>query len=288
MFEPAIAKENREALNQISQEAFANPFAMMGNRVKNLLAEVVTNINNIKHKNDESNVISSLRPTTREREELIKKIPYVDMRKVNVLCPNGFTGDYVSYALFLNNHLKLMQNFNKEVLVPTHNLILKYIGKPETLTSINNKDFDAIRFHFKEIEEFKKKMNHFFNVKLNNQTLPYAKLIKNQNEYIQLVKLLQADTIPAYNKLYEERQKTEKLYKDLTKTIDLLMLRIEQKPNVYVINQLNAERLSNMLNEVAVELEFIAALQDYTEQLFIGVINLDRLINSYLDQNQKQ
>ena len=67
-------------------------------------------------------------------------------------------------------------------------------------------------------------------------------------------------------------------YSALQQSIDLLLVRIEQKPQEYQLNKLNAERLAKLINDAAVEVELVSAMFVYMNQLVECAIHLQEAL----------
>ena len=210
-----------------------------------------------------------------------KSISYSEVRNILVTVPVGFTGDLMGYCKVLQDMDKVMSDLSRDVIEPTHNVILKYIGKPETMSNITNSDFAKVKLHSNQIEKFKKDMNRYFSATNKNQTLPIGKLIKNLNQFNDLANQVNNNVLP-FSRDVKGRNKIHRSYTNLQKSLDLLLVRIEQKPEQYQLNKLNAERLANLINSVAVEIELYGALVNYNTQLAICVGNLQEKLLSKL------
>lgn len=280
-----IHELNKESLDVISTEAMSNPLKGMTELIKARLHKIVNSLSN--NKNAEvmeghdlkTDAFTDFMVSHKENKgKYVKSNTYMDLKNVNVTVPVGFTGDLMGYATTLASISKSMSNLSREVLEPTHNLILKYIGKPETMSSISNSDFGKIKLHSNEIEKFKKEMNVYFSAKQKHQVLPVGKLLKNLNQFNDVANLINTSIIP-FELNVKARDTIYKSYTQLQQSLDLLLVRIEQKPDQYQLNKLNAERLANLINDVAVELELYSALVNYNHQLVMCTLaTKDRLL----------
>lgn len=284
--ESKINNKNEGYVEAISQEAMENPFRGMTDSIKDKLHRVISNVAFFKHGESTASISSEASYNFKEnaRNKVSAEVNYIDIKDIKVVVPVGFTGDYIGYVSLLSEQYLVMQNLTKDVIAPTHNLILKYIGKPDTMTSIENSDLARIKLHSTEIESFKKRMNTFFSSSQKHQALPISKLVRSNSEFNQMVTNITVTIIPALADSKSQRDMF-KSYKDLHQSIDLLMVRIEQKPDVYRLNKLNAERLAKLLNDVAVEIEILGALHVYMNQLLICVVELQKtlLINASIE-----
>lgn len=278
-----IQENNKDDLEYISMEALSNPLKGMTDRIKDRLHRIVSSLSSNNGK-AESPAVKKARDTldkvtefnvaqSRQGKPQYRVVSYTDLRPIVVTVPVGFSGNLVDYSEVLANQCRVMANLTKEVLEPTHNLILKYIGKPETMTTISNSDFGKIKLHTNEIEKFKKDMNRFFSTKHKHQTQPIGSLIKNVNQ-LQTISSDLSKTIGPYITDTKNRAVLFRAYTQLQQSIDLLLVRIEQKPEQYQLNKLNAERLASLINDVAIEIELYSAMFAYCDQhimTFIGV-----------------
>lgn len=284
-----IQELNKESLDVISTEAMSNPLKGMTEIIKARLHKIVNSLSN--NKNAEvmeghdmrSDAITDFMISHKENKgKYAKQNTYLGLKDINVVVPVGFTGDLIGYATTLNQASKTMAQLSKDVLEPTHNLILKYIGKPETMSNISNSDFSKIKLHSSEIEKFKKEMNLYFSTKQKHQALPVGKLIKNLNQFSDLANLVSTSIVP-FELDVKSRDRIYKSYTQLQQSLDLLLVRIEQKPDQYQLTKLNAERLANLINDVAVELELYSALVNYNHQLIVCTVALKNRLLEKLD-----
>lgn len=277
--ESPMALSNRIALEEISLEAIGNPFAQITDSIKRNLHRVVANLQDVrgeKYRNDLGNSFHTFKENTAKHKNL-KSTSHLEVKDIKVVVPTGFTGDYLGYTKVLGQQFKAMQNITSDVLEPAQNLILKYIGKPDTMSNVSNADLKRIKFHDKEIENFKKQMNRYFDAKKQHQALPIGKLVRSTKEFNQLANELSSNVLPW---MLNTKWQTEvfQAYLSLQQSIDLLLVRIEQKPQEYQLNKLNAERLANMVNDVAVEVELTGAMFTYMNQLVECAISLQETL----------
>lgn len=279
-----IADKNEHHLEVIAMEAIGNPLSAMSDIIKRSLHSVVSNVPsfNPKHKkqNELGDIVRLFHETT--QSEVLKNVNHLEIRNINVVVPVGFTGDYLGYFNVLSKQMAVMQNINIAVIEPTHNLILKYIGKPDSMSTIDNSDLDKIKLHTAEIEKFKSEMSAYFDPKRAHQTLPIGKLVNNTKDLQQLVSNVRNDLLP-WMLDHNWRNSVFKSYSKLQASLDLLLVRIEQKPEEYSLTKLNAERLARLINDVAVEIELTGALFIYINQLIDCIINLQLAIYSDLE-----
>lgn len=282
-FVSKIQENNQEALDNISLEAMSNPLKGMTDNIKSRLHSIVGSLSGNNGKGDSTEVESAInsfdkftelnaRQTGKAKYEVVS---YTDLRPIVVTVPTGFSGNLVEYSEVLANQCRVMANLTKDVIDPTHNLILKYIGKPESMTTISNSDFGKIKLHTTELEQFKKDMNRFFSSKNRHQTQPIGSLIKNVGQ-LQNISSDLSKTIGPFISAASNRAMLYRAYTQLQQSIDLLLVRIEQKPEQYQLNKLNAERLASLINDVAVEIELYSAMYAYCDQhimTFIGIYN---------------
>ena len=279
---------NEESLEVISTEAISNPLKTMTEVIKNRLHRIVESLyqnklTSVKAVNAETQASVDFQVAHKQnRGQYHKTNSYIDLKNVLITVPVGFTGDLIGYAEILTQQNKAMLNLAQDVIEPTHNLILKYIGKPETMSSISNSDFGKVKLHDVQTEKFKKQMNHYFSAKQKHQTLPVGKLIKNLNQFNDLADVVNLNVVP-FEKDLNTRALIWKSYHQLQKSIDLLLVRIEQKPEQYQLNKLNAERLAKLINDVAVEIELYSALVTYNSQLIVCVAQLQNRLLEKMD-----
>ena len=284
-----VQQENQESLDIISTEALSNPLKGMTDVIKNRLHKIVATltskpagINPDQNNAIEDQFVDFQIAHKEARGNYSKSVSYTEIKNILVTVPVGFTGDLVGYCQVLQDMDKVMSDLSRDVVEATHNVVLKYIGKPETMSNITNSDFAKVKLHSNQIEKFKKDMNRYFSATNKNQTLPIGKLIKNLNQFNDLANQVKNNVIP-FSQDTKARNKLHRSYTDLQKSLDLLLVRIEQKPEQYQLNKLNAERLANLVNSVAVEIELYSALVNYNSQLVICVRNLQEKILSNLE-----
>lgn len=279
-----INDKNERYVEAISLEAFSNPFKGITDTIKDSLHSVIRNVPMFNTKAANENELGKAMHMFNEKTkvDVIKNVNHIEVKDIMVVVPVGFTGDYLSYFNVLAKQLTIMHDIKDVVVEPTHNLILKYIGKPETMSSIDNSDLDKIKLHSLQIEQFKREMNKYFDPKRSHQSLPVGKLVANTKEMHQLVTDIRNGLLPW---MLDVKWRTNLFnsYTKLQQSLDLLMVRIEQKPDEYQLTKLNAERLARLINDVAVEIELTGALFIYTNQLIDCVINLQAAVYSSLE-----
>lgn len=275
IFESDIAQANEYYLDNISLEARANPFKTISDGIKRNLHSVVSSIPVFDPTDTKQNEIGENFAKFSEAADsnTIKNLNHLHVKDINVTVPVGFTGDYPAYFEVLIRQLHSIEDITKTTIVPAHNLILKYVGKPETMMSIDNADLAKIKLRSDDIEKFKKDMNRFFDPKRSNQSLPIGKLVANKKQLETLLTNVSSEVVPwMLNDKW--RNDVFKSYIKLQESLDLLLVRIEQKPEVYQLSKLNAERLARLVNDIAVEIELTGALFTYINQFITCMVNM--------------
>lgn len=281
-----IHELTKQDLEEISLEAFNNPLQGITESIKNRLHNIVKSISSISSKGrignnpelkDMLTDFSSRHVTNTKTND--NSVSYIDVKEMVIVVPVGFSGNILEYTNVIVTQCSLLTDLSKQVIEPTHNLILKYIGKPESMLNISTSDLSKVNLHNREIEIFKKDMNKFFNTKKKHQTQPIKILISNFRQFIELGDILKRNIVP-FIVNDSDRHKIFKSYTQLQSSLDLLLVRIEQKPEQYQLNKLNAERLSNLIRDVALEIELYSATVSYCEQLMSIYINLDKQIKN--------
>lgn len=280
VIQSVINTANEQHLAAISQEAFSNPFSGITADIKRNLHNVIINLQDLqtdKYQTSLAETYVTFKENAYNNSKEFKNSNHLEVKGLQVVVPTGFTGDYIGYTRVLGAQFKAMQNIRNDVLEPVHNLILKYIGKPDTMSNISNDDLKRIKFHDKEIESFKKSMNKFFDPKKKHQALPIGKLVRSTKEFNQLATELGGAILPW---MLNTKWQTEvfRSYSELQQSIDLLLVRIEQKPQEYQLNKLNAERLAKLINDAAVEVELTSAMFVYMNQLVECAIHLQEAL----------
>lgn len=267
-------------------ESIGSPLRAMTGTIKNALHKVVSNLSFLKTDTVPNNSIheSHFKIQEQNKNPPPKTTNYVTIRGIHSLVPVGFTGNLLDYTNVILNHLAVMENLSRDVIEPANNLILKYIGRPESLVNISNQDANTIKFHTDMNEDFKKDMNRFYDSKRSHQTQPIGTLIKSIGEYNELIATLNTGTKPwMSNDKWTSR--IHKSYKEFQKSIDLLMVRIEQKPDVYRLNKLSAEKVATIISRVAVEIELASAMLAYLDQLMMAVVTLGIRLTNLSEQD---
>ena len=284
LFESQVYLENEHYLEQISLEAMSNPFKGITASLKSNMHRVLANIPLVRNSNaGENDLAKKLSEFNNNKSDpTLKNVNHLETKDILVVVPVGFTGDYIGYTKVLTDQFRIMQDLNTDVIIPAHNLILKYIGKPSSMAAIDNVDLQRIKLHSDEIEEFKKQMNSFFDAKRKHQSLPIGKLVNSAKEFNEFATELSGSILPwMLNDKW--RNDVFKSYTALQESLDLLMVRIEQKPDEYHFNKLNAERLSKLVNDVAVEIELTGAMFTYVNQLLECAVHLQTTLITAAD-----
>lgn len=284
----------KDDLSVISAEAFSNPFDGLTRVIKQSFSAVVNKSTDVMYrafgsKSDhvlafKKGPISQIIPINGlDEKNTLLAVPYVDMRRVNVPVTMGFIGNYYDYAVFLTEAMQQYEKFKSDVIVPTNNLVLKYISKPDSINNIGPSDLKLIKFHHDQIEAFKAGMLKFFESKRRTESRPYTKLIRNQEEYVKLVNYIVDNTASTYWSLISDRAELNKETAKLSKNIDVLMMKLEK--NEFNINRIGVERFANVVNDVAREIEYLAALQVYVDQFILSFVELQKFIKKLTQED---
>lgn len=273
-----LTEDLKHEVDAISMEAFSNPLKGITSTIKDKLhilsSHMNTTITNAMPKfgrlNFDPKVFHSRTLKVKEIKHIIDT-DYYALRNVTVEISAGFRGKYPEYGLFLKNKLDVYTATTRKSIERLHNYVLKAIGKPDILSAATDVDYDNIKFNKAEAEDFKVQMNKFYNHKLNAQYAPIGSLF-DSNKDIESFYLVHLDAI--FDSIWNANKEMVYVleqYKNMMKSVDLLFVRIEQKPEVFNMNNVNAERLSSLFYEAAKELEMFSALLNLGTQFLSSV-----------------
>lgn len=282
--------EIRKEYEAISLEAFNNPFSTLNFKLKQSFQKIVSHFNDvINHKKTEEKEPEKMHLAKQiaNDEKRIRTIGFIPFKDLNVPVPPGFKGNILTMSKDLDKVINQFKDLEKTTLKPTHNLILKYIGKPQLLSSITNNDFKDIKIYKDEMESTKKNLNLMFDYKHNYQKQKFSSLFKNMGELTTFANLVYGSHYSTLQKARLARPKLVDLTKEISKSMDLLMLRMEQKPDQYAINAVNAEKISSLLLSVAEVVEFHGSMQVLMDQTISTGLEIFDLVNLYISGNDE-
>lgn len=282
--------EIRKEYEAISLEAFNNPFSTLSFKLKQSFQKIVNHFNDvINHKKSEEKEPEKLflAKQIASNEKQIRTIGFIPFKDLKVPVPPGFKGNILNLSKDLDKVINQFKDLEKTTLKPTHNLILKYIGKPQLLSSITNNDFKDIKLYKDEIENTKKNLNLMFDYKHNYQQQKFVSLFKNIGDLTTFANLTYNTHYATLQKARQARPRLVDLTKEISKSMDLLMLRMEQKPDQYAINAVNAEKISSLLLSVAEIVEFHGSMQVMMDQTIASGLEIFELVDIYISGNDE-
>lgn len=275
----------------ISMEAIANPFSAVNFKVKNSLQKIANHFSSLlSHKKEDAKLFPSeehrvIYNNFSNEAKKIRTIGYIPFKDLLCAVPTGCNTNYKKLTMFLLDCNGKLENIDRNTIAPAHSVILKYLGKPELLNSITNADFKDVNLFTDVITSGKNELRTMFNYNLNNHNLKFNKLFNNVNELVDTYSLYRDKLTPLHLRHARERLKMVDAMKEFSKSIDLLMLRMEQQPEKYAINGVNAEKISSMILSVAEVLEFKGTVDVITEQSIACFHNMIFTFNNYINYN---
>lgn len=266
-------------LNVISTEAFANPFALAVPAIKNSLSNIANSFSKLFKTTNKAPIDNATVSFIQDYDVLYKNqsefknklldVSYGYIRELMIDVPTGYRGNVLKLHEELNLVSRALWDTNEEVLVPLHKLVLKYLSNPELINSIAPADFKVINLHDKEIDRFKGFYRKNFNLNLhgNHVKAKFGDCYRNLDEYFATNDLALNRLLPAYEQFRTHTYKMIDTQKQVTKDLDILLMRIEQ--NKGNVNNLGVERLAKLITAVAEELEMHASINLLLEETLI-------------------
>lgn len=278
--------EIKQYHNEISMEAVANPLASLTFKLRNNFKKVAGHFSDIGTLPTDGvpgrgdiNIFKLLE----QNQEKIRTIGFISFKDLKVPVPPGFKGDVLKLVKVLHRANAINDFVIDRALKPTHDLFLKFIGKPELLTTINAEDFKKIDTFNNEISDIKKELSALFDFKYNYQSQKFVTIYKNLADFQESNKFIANVLYPQYMTNVKSREKLNNYHANVGKSLDLLLLKVEQNPVKYSLNNLTTERISNLVLELAMLIEFVGLMQIYSDQILATSIDTARLVNSYID-----
>lgn len=199
-----------------------------------------------------------------DTDALLRDVDYATMMKITVPIPTGMIVTYMSYAQAIESALLYMSGLETDVLTPCYRLLNRLYGTPEEFRALLNiPEVEAIKTHYGQFKEKRGQVGSCFDSKRTNTYAYYGDVFASHGEYRELE-----------NKIHTIRGLVEKIsVKDILKQVkaiedvagDLHAL-LKDDSNILPSTKI-ASDLTEMLFEVAEEVEFLGALLTFVQTL---------------------
>lgn len=273
-------EQMKEQQLTISTEALSNPLSPINEILKSKFANIVSAFSNIfPHKKKEVNSHYIIKLSNAEKKiNVVKRYGYVPLADIKVPVVEGLFGSTIEFSKAINNGLSISDTLLKETLKPLHDLILSLIGDPTKLSKLDANEFKNIKTYDEQITECKTEIKKHLNPVKNIQTRAFKELYPNLGEFQRHITFCKNQLYPEYVKTAEQRIQIVSTMQEISKSLDLLMLRIEQKPETFNINSFNLNKLAGIVISVAEVVEFVGSMQVYADmQLSLILHSWDKI-----------
>lgn len=260
-------EQMRTCQEQISSEAFSNPLKPITELAKSKFIEIVHSFSsNLPYKKKEVNSQYVIKLAHAEKKmPKVKEYGYVALSEVKIPVVEGMIGNPMNFTKTVQEGLSLSNQLINETLKPLHDLILSFIGNPSKLSKMDVNEFKKVKLYDGQITEYKAELKKEFNPAKNVQVRVFKEMYLNIDEFNRHLTFCKNSLYPEFVKVAEQRIKIVTTMRDISQSLDLLMLRIEQKPETFNINSFNLNKLAGLVVSVAEVVEFVGAMQVYAD-----------------------
>lgn len=269
-------EQMRERQLVISEEAFSNPLGKISNFAKSKFMDIATSFSDIRHTKKDVNSLYVVKlDESQKKLPVIKKVGFIPLADVKVPVMEGLTGDSFEVAKVLNQSLEIADHILKETLKPLETLMLNFIGDPSRLSKMDANDFKKINLFEVHVDTARSKLKEHISNSHSVQTRQFKELYDNIEGFQNHLNYCRNQLYPSYARAGEKRLEIVSKLQEISKSIDLLMLRIEQKPDTFAISAFNANKLAGVIISVAELVEFLGSMQVMTDE------HLATMLSSY-------
>ncbi len=251
----------------ISQEAIANPLAPITENIKNKFVDIVNTFSTLlPTQKKEVNSLYIIKLSEAEKKvNQVRTYGYMPLKDLKVPVIEGTFGSPTVVTKTIAEALSLSDELMKATLTPLHDLILSFLGDPSKLSKLDVNEFKKVKLFDDQIDNYKTELKKHINPNKNIQVRPFKEVYDNIEQYGLHFSLCKNQLYPNYVKTAEQRIRIVTKMKEISQSLDLLMLRIEQKPETYNINSFNVNKLAGLVVSVAEVVEFIGSMQVYAD-----------------------
>ena len=210
----------------------------------------------------------------------ITSADYMTISKITVFMPLGLNKKWLEYIPILERAVTVVESLEDNVLKPTKLYVNQLLANPEKMRSVTLGMMDKdIRFNTSEIDSLKKAFSEAFTQGVNEPLVPYSKAFARNNDWIE-ANLQMQKLSTRVEEL--DNKKIIQYMDELSETLDKLMVRMRVEPEVYALNNITADTLGNRVYNVAVEVEFMAAVKTYVQAAQVCMADTVKKLKSNL------
>lgn len=183
---------------------------------------------------------------------------YLNLAKVTVYVPVGLKIRWVDYVTTLEEAVELSLTITDDVLKPMKVYLATLLTDPEKMKAVTLSVLEKeIKFNDVEIKKLKETFKASFD-QSNSPEVPYGQVFANKGEWPDVNDRLKK-VLTTASKL--DVSKFAEYVGEISECTEKLLIRMKNEPEVYKLNNINAETLSNRIFKAATEIEFVAALK---------------------------
>lgn len=268
-------EQMREHQLVISNEAFSNPLKPITDFAKSKFIDIVNSFSRtLPQQKKEVNSLYIIKLADAEKKvPKVRVFGYVPLSEAKIPVIEGLIGSPVEFTKAVHTGLSISDYLISDTLKPLHDLVLSFIGEPSKLSKMDVNEFKKVRLYDEQIEKCKTELKKHLNPVKNVQSRPFKELYVNIEEFNNHITICKNQLYPDYVKTAEQRIKIVSTMKEISQALDLLMLRIEQKPETFNVNSFNLNKLAGLIISVAEVVEFVGSMQVYADMQLALMLN---------------
>lgn len=249
-----------QTVRYISAEGHGATSPFASNPLREVVRDFISNIRGfVNTSNDKlsSTRVSLFMPDKKLEKEITTR-NYTDIRNVTVFIPVGMSSTWLEYLSHLEPGIEIAGLVKQEVLEPLKVYLAFLLSEPERLSNaLESMQAKKVKLHKDEIAAVKAGIAQCFSSKSEEPMVPYGKVFLRNAEW--------ADTCSKIRTLSDKMAKinTADLVDasdELGKSLDKLYMRMKTEPEVFVMSNITATEISELIFHSAKELEFVAAI----------------------------
>lgn len=249
------------ALNDIKVQAdvialeSANPsqmFKALSHRLPGFVADVKTFTASLLEQRES---VAYTAFSVHDLEKTISKVNYVNLSDITVFVPPSMNVDWNKFLDAVNQSQAIADVLMSETLNPTFRWVSLLLANPENMNAQVSKVRDSgIVFH--DLKDVKNTISSCYAKAGSAAEVHYGTVFKRNTDF--------PIAVQRVNDLNERMAKINRkevvdMVNNITDTLDKLLIRMEQNPDVYQLSGANMSAISKLAFNVAEEIEFFSA-----------------------------
>lgn len=257
-------------MQQISQEGFSEIKASIVTRFKNLVNYMSSVKDSLLKSKKQLEVDTSQSPSdnkdgiphvanfanNQKVNYKLEKVPYLSFKNETVFIPVGMVSKWIDYIETLEVGVDIGSSVLNGVLSPVNVKTSMLLGNPDSLRSASGIPGPDVLNLERPITDYKKRMGKIFDSRKNFTTAPYTEAFSRHKEWIDVCSKLEA--ISSKEKQIQNKDLI-KATEEISKTIDLLIMKINKSNGGMSMAEHVVSELSEMLYDAARAVEFVGA-----------------------------